>query len=151
MSEFHVAPFEREDHARWLELWFGYLKFYGATLDPAVHQATWSRITADYSPIRGLGLRIGSADAPLVGLAHVVFQETTWATDNVCYLSDLYVDPAVRGKGAARHLIHVLAEQARSLNCSRLYWLTHESNRTARTLYDQVAQNLGFIEYEYKL
>jgi GNAT superfamily N-acetyltransferase len=151
VSGFHVAPLRLADRARWLELWFGYLEFYGATLDPRTHDATWTRILDDTSPILGLGLRVGGADGELAGIAHAVFHETTWAVGPVCYLSDLFVDPALRGKGAARELIGALAQIARDRGCSRYYWLTHEDNARARILYDQVAANLGFIEYEHTL
>ena len=30
---------------------------------------------------------------------------------------------------------------------SRLYWLTKEDNRTARALYDKLAERSGFIQY----
>ena len=33
------------------------------------------------------------------------------------------------------------------MGAERVYWLTHESNDTARVLYDSVAQNTGFIQY----
>jgi hypothetical protein len=33
----------------------------------------------------------------------------------------------------------------------RVYWLTHESNATARKLYDRVAKNTGFIQYAKSL
>ena len=33
----------------------------------------------------------------------------------------------------------------------RLYWTTHESNATARHVYDRVAANRGFIRYERDL
>jgi len=38
-------------------------------------------------------------------------------------------------------------EKARGAGASRVYWLTHESNATARALYDKLAENLGFIQY----
>jgi hypothetical protein len=33
----------------------------------------------------------------------------------------------------------------------RVYWTTHESNATARRVYDRVAANGGFIRYELDL
>jgi hypothetical protein len=45
--------------------------------------------------------------------------------------------------------MHVLvAEQAGS---SRVYWLTHETNATARKLYDKVAELSGFLVYRKPL
>jgi hypothetical protein len=32
-----------------------------------------------------------------------------------------------------------------------VYWNTHESNSTARRLYDKVAENRGFIRYQIEL
>jgi hypothetical protein len=34
---------------------------------------------------------------------------------------------------------------------NRVHWLTHTTNTQARALYDQVAENLGFIQYRKML
>jgi hypothetical protein len=44
-----------------------------------------------------------------------------------------------------------VAEWARERGASRLYWSTHESNMTARRVYDRLAANRGFIRYELDL
>jgi len=51
----------------------------------------------------------------------------------------------------ARALIGAVADWASARGCSRVYWHTHESNVTARALYDKVAQNRGFIRYQIEL
>ncbi len=56
-----------------------------------------------------------------------------------------------RGRGAGRALIAAVADWARGQGCGRLYWLTHETNATARALYDTVAVNRGFIRYDIPL
>jgi GNAT superfamily N-acetyltransferase len=56
-----------------------------------------------------------------------------------------------RGRGVARALIGAVADWASTRGCSRVYWHTHESNVTARALYDKVAQNRGFIRYQIEL
>jgi hypothetical protein len=33
------------------------------------------------------------------------------------------------------------------VGCSRVYWLTHETNSTAMKLYDKVAARSGFVQY----
>ncbi|MGO7423872.1 GNAT family N-acetyltransferase, partial [Rhizobium ruizarguesonis] len=33
----------------------------------------------------------------------------------------------------------------------RLYWMTHETNATARRLYDRIAERSGFIQYRKAL
>ena len=40
-----------------------------------------------------------------------------------------------------------LPDEARAHGASRVYWLTHESNATARLLYDRIADRPGFIQY----
>jgi GNAT superfamily N-acetyltransferase len=66
-----------------------------------------------------------------------------------CYLQDLYVDPTARGTGCGRMLIEAVAEASRIAGANSPYWLTHQSNATARQLYDRLAQNQGFIHYVY--
>ena len=100
-------------------------------------------------------LGLGAWDAPagagperLVGIAHAVFHGSVWA-DTVCYLQDLFVDPAVRGQGVAAALIAHLARQAEARGAARYFWLTHASNDRARRLYDRVAVHQGFLRYDH--
>jgi hypothetical protein len=44
-----------------------------------------------------------------------------------------------------------VAGKAREAGAARLYWMTHETNATARTLYDAVAERSGFIQYRMAL
>ncbi len=53
----------------------------------------------------------------------------------------------MRGSGAGRALIEAVYARADAMGMERVYWLTHESNATARRLYDQIAVNDGFVEY----
>ena len=66
----------------------------------------------------------------------------------VCYLQDLFTAPEARGQGAGRALIAAVIDWARDRGCVRVYWNTQASNATARRLYDQVAENKGFIRYQ---
>jgi GNAT superfamily N-acetyltransferase len=52
-----------------------------------------------------------------------------------------------RGGGVGRLLIDAVAAKARALGCSRVHWLTHETNRDAMRLYDKVAERSGFVQY----
>jgi GNAT superfamily N-acetyltransferase len=81
---------------------------------------------------------------------HFLEHVSTSAAD-VCYLQDLFTEPRARGQGVARALIAAVVDAARVRGCSRVYWVTHESNTTARRLYDQVAVNSGFIRYQIPL
>jgi GNAT superfamily N-acetyltransferase len=150
MAEFsHVTPLEPADHARWTELWHGYLTFYETALPAEVYAATWERILAPDGAIRALGVR--TPDGTLVGIAHYLVHAHSWSTGEVCYLQDLFVDEAYRGRGGATALIAGVAEAARERGCFRLYWTTKEDNLKARRLYDLVARFSGFIRYDYPL
>ena len=44
-----------------------------------------------------------------------------------------------------------MVDAARAHGCDRVYWHTHETNRTARALYDKVATYSGMIQYKIEL
>jgi GNAT superfamily N-acetyltransferase len=76
--------------------------------------------------------------------SHFLLHASTTSAD-LCYLQDLFTAPEARGKGVARALIAEVGHWARG--CARAYWHTHSRNETAHRLYDQVAENRGFIQY----
>ena len=151
MFEIVVNPITREDRDRWAELWRGYLDFYETALPPEIYDYTWQRLIAAESPIRGLGARLSSDTAPLVGITHYLFHAHAWMTHEVCYLQDLFVDGTLRRRGCGAKLIEAVAAIARERGCARLYWTTKEDNATARSLYDRIARFNGFIRYDYAL
>jgi GNAT superfamily N-acetyltransferase len=62
-------------------------------------------------------------------------------------LQDLFTAEAARGKGVGKMLIEGVYQQARLAGSSRVYWQTHETNRTAIQLYDTMAERSGFVVY----
>lgn len=50
-----------------------------------------------------------------------------------------------------RHFIAHVRGAAEDAGAEKVYWLTEESNETARRLYDHVATRTGFIRYEIEL
>ncbi len=134
------------DRADWERLARGYKAFYGVHLTDAAYEAAWGPLLQG-GPARALVLTDGEH---LLGLAHYLFHASTWG-ERVCYLQDLFVDPAQRGQGLGRRLIEAVAGQARSQGAQRLYWLTQAHNATARALYDRLAEHRGFIRYDYPL
>jgi GNAT superfamily N-acetyltransferase len=67
------------------------------------------------------------------------------------YLQDLFVSPEVRGTGVGRRLIEYVYDFARAAGCSRVHWLTHETNTDAMLLYDRIAEKSGFVQYRRAL
>ena len=141
-----VAALTTADHPRWLELTRGYKAFYKTPVTDAEYQRAWKRLVAN-DRVWGLGAHY---DGLLVGITHYLFHSSTW-NQEVCYLQDLFVDPALRGRGIARALIEAVAKAALARGADRLYWLTQEHNAAARALYDNVAKYNQFIRYDYPL
>jgi GNAT superfamily N-acetyltransferase len=134
------------DRVEWKRLFRGYNEFYSRQASEELLDRAWTEFQAG-TRIHALGAKL---DGRLAGIAHFLMHPSTTSAD-VCYLQDLYTAPDVRGKGVGRALIERVAEWAREQGCARLYWHTHESNATARKLYDQVADNDGFIVYRHSL
>ena len=148
MAELIVRPVRPEDYEQWLPLWDGYNAFYervGPTaLDPEITRATWQRFFDAYEPLHAM---VAEQDGRLLGLVHYLYHRTTTAIPPLCYLNDLFTSEAARGKGVGRALIEAVYDEARKAGSPRVYWLTHETNATARRLYDTLATNRGFIHY----
>jgi ribosomal protein S18 acetylase RimI-like enzyme len=139
------------DRAGWQPLAEGYKLFYKTEVDAAGYDEAWRRLRLG-GDLLGRGAwqadDTGTGER-LVGIAHAVWQTSVWAP-RVCYLQDLFVDPAARGQGVAAALIQHLAQQARAAGAQRFYWLTHDTNARARALYDRVAHYQGFIRYDHR-
>jgi GNAT superfamily N-acetyltransferase len=151
-SDLTVRAVTRQDYDQWLPLWDGYNAFYGRSgataLAPEITAMTWARFFDGYEPVHGL---VAENGGQLLGLTHYLFHRSTTAIEPLCYLQDLFTDQAARGKGVGKALINGVYQRARLAGSPRVYWQTHETNLTARTLYDEVAEHLGFIVYRKQL
>ena len=144
----NIRPLRNDDRAAWQPLWDGYNAFYGragaTALDPQITLATWQRLLDPDEPMFALVAAQGTC---LLGLAHFLFHRSTTRVERVCYLKDLYTDSAARGQGLGAALVRSVCERARAAGARRVYWHTHESNASARRLYDRVGAHNGFIVY----
>ncbi|MEO5624628.1 MAG: GNAT family N-acetyltransferase [Dokdonella sp.] len=143
-----IRSVREEDFRAWKMLWDGYNAFYGRTgataLPTKITQTTWERFFDAYEPMHAL---VAESAGDLLGLTHFLYHRSTIQLGPSCYLQDLFTVEAARGKGVARTLINAVYEQAQMAGCKRVYWQTHETNRTAMQLYDNVAEKSGFIVY----
>lgn len=144
MTPVSVRALVAADRVAWLPLWAGYLAFYNAALIPEVTETTFTRLTGPDADMFGL---VAEQDGRIAGIAHCIVHRSTWAMAPYVYLNDLFVSPDARGSGAGRALIEAVYERADHIGAERVYWLTHETNATARRLYDSLAVNDGFLEY----
>ncbi len=136
---------EANDFETWLTLWKGYQEFYQSSIDDQVTCSTFSRFLTEQEPV--YCLVIEDESQKIIGFVHYIFHRSTWSEGNYCYLQDLFVDPAQRASGIGRKLIEEVYKIAEEKKCSRVYWLTQETNYQARMLYDRIADNSGFIQY----
>jgi GNAT superfamily N-acetyltransferase len=139
-----IRPVGMDERADWEPLWKGYLDFYRTTLPKEVYDTTWMRLHDPNEPMHALG---GYVDGRLKGIVHYLYHRSCWTVGDYCYLQDLFVAPEARERGLGRALIEAVYRQARLAGASRVYWLTHERNATARALYDTLADRPGFIQY----
>jgi GNAT superfamily N-acetyltransferase len=143
-----IRPVERSDYEKWLLLWDGYNAFYGRSgptaLAPEITAMTWARFFDAYEPVHAL---VADSGGKLIGLTHYLYHRSTTSIAPNCYLQDLFTAEAARGKGVGKALIEAVYGRAREAGSPRVYWLTHHTNETARRLYDNVAENSGFIVY----
>lgn len=61
------------------------------------------------------------------------------------------MDALLRGHSIGRALIEYVYAEAAAQSCSRVWWLTHESNGQARRLYEKVAEQTCFVQYRWVL
>jgi hypothetical protein len=120
-AELTIRSLAEGDRAAWEPLWDGYLRFYGTSAGPGLTDTTWARFHDPAEPVNALGAftSVAAGTEQLVGIVHYIFHRSTWTTGPYCYLQDLFTAEGARG----------------------------QTNATARTLYDTLAERPGFIQY----
>ena len=143
-----VRDIRKADAAEWRRLWDGYNDFYETSVPAEVTENTLRRLLDPTSSLIG---RIAEVDARVIGFSVSVLHESSWTISPICYLEDLFVDPAVRGEGVGRALIQDLIDLGRARAWSQLYWVTRANNEAARRLYDKFVQADNFVRYRLTL
>lgn len=140
-----VRDLNGEDLPRWRALWNDYLEFYRCELPQAVTEFTWRRLIGQDHGLHGFAA-VEATDG-VIGIVHFQFQPSTWSLTGYCYLEDLFVAPASRGRGAGSALIRAVYRAADERGAERVYWTTENSNARARSLYDRMATLTPFLQY----
>ncbi|MCB9989947.1 MAG: GNAT family N-acetyltransferase [Rhodospirillales bacterium] len=134
-----IRPFTAQDFDQWLPLWDGNNQ--GQRNQPVTAE-TWRRILDPDSPVGGLGAF--AANGAMAGLLHYILHPVTGHIQPVCYMQDVFVDPAFRRQGIARELVNTLAGMGKTEGWARLYWLAELENKAAQNLYKDIGFRLGF-------
>jgi GNAT superfamily N-acetyltransferase len=143
-----IRPLSAADHDAWLPLWRGYQAFYKTDIPAEVSAVTWSRLLNAAEPVGGALAWNGPA---AVGLVHHIRHRSCWTVGDYLYLQDLFVSADARGTGVGRRLIEHVYALALAQGCSRVHWLTHETNADAMLLYDRIAERSGFVQYRHAI
>jgi ribosomal protein S18 acetylase RimI-like enzyme len=81
---------------------------------------------------------------PPAGLSVMRFRKSIWSSALECYLAELYIAPAHRGRGLGRALMEATIDFARSRGADYMDLGTAETDTAARALYE----SLGFDNHE---
>lgn len=142
MNRVVVRRLKFEDFPQWLPLWDG--NNMGERND-AVTGETWARlIDPDNTQVNGL---CAEQNGDLLGIVHYILHPTTGAINPVCYMQDVYVDPAHRRKGIGKRLVQEVTKIGSTEKWARMYWLTQDSNREAKAMYENFGIKLNFSFY----
>ncbi len=142
MNKIRIRPLKFDDFAAWLPLWNG--NHTGAQND-AVTTETWSRLcNPDNTQVNGL---CAEKNGEMLGIVHYILHPTTGQINPVCYMQDVYVDPAHRRKGIGKRLVEEVTKIATKEKWARMYWLTSSGNTEAKAMYESFGIKLDFNLY----
>lgn len=140
-----IRPVERSDRARWEQLFQAYAEFYKTSIPEGGFDRVWDWI---FDPENDFWCDLAVLDGDrVIGFTQYQLMHRSLGGSMVCYLSDLYVDPDIRGSGAGRAMIDHVLDFAKQRGLPGVRWLTQEFNYPARKLYDTYQTRTDFILY----
>jgi len=144
-KSFEIRELSENDFINWKMMWSEYLEFYQSPLEDIIYETTFKRLISSNNISQNA--LVAMQDNDLIGLVHFIYHPHNWKIEDVCYLQDLFVLPTLRGIGVGRALIEAVYSDADKNKTSTVYWLTQDSNKQARKLYDNIASVTSFIKY----
>lgn len=141
-----IRPPGDADRDDWSRLFSAYADFYRTPITGERMDAVWGWIV---DPKAQFWCALAFVDGRAVGLVQYQAMFRSLAGGETCYLSDLYVDPEVRGNYIGLRLVQHVRDFAARSGYADVRLLTHETNATARRLYDGLAPPSGFILYRF--
>jgi len=132
-----IATVAEADLAELLPLMRGYCDFYAVDPSDDALLAMSRALIAD--PEREGFQLIARHDAGnAIGFATVFWTWATSSASRIGVMNDLFVEPDVRGSGAADELIADCARRARDHGATSLEWQTAHDNHRAQKVYERV-------------
>lgn len=133
------------DRVRWEQMFQAYAEFYKTTVPDGGFDAVWNWI---FDPQNDFWCDVAEDnEGNVIGFTQYQLMHRSLGGGMVCYLSDLFVEPTMRGSGAGRAMIDHVMTFAKRKGLPSVRWLTQEFNYAARKLYDTYASKTDFILY----
>ena len=142
-----IRKLELKDKENWSKLYNGYADFYKVPMNKGTLDTLWGWIQDVTHDVNGICFEL---EGNIVGIAHYRTMPRPIKGQYIGFLDDLFVEPEFRGKKIAQKLINHLKSLSKANNWDGIRWITHSSNKTAKVLYDKIANNTGFELYELK-
>lgn len=139
-----IRPLAPIDRPTWEILFTAYAEFYKTTIPDGGFEAVWGWI---FDPHNNFWCDVAEMDGKIVGFTQYQLMHRSLGGSMVCYLSDLYVNPDVRGGGIGRAMIDHVIAFAQSKGLTNVRWLTQDFNYVGRRLYDTYQPKSDFILY----
>ncbi|MGI9507770.1 MAG: GNAT family N-acetyltransferase [Geminicoccaceae bacterium] len=140
-----IRPLAEDDRARWETMFAAYAAFYKTSIPEGGFDRVWAWI---FDPANDFWCDVAEVeDGSVIGFVQYQLMHRSLGGGMVCYLSDLYVDPELRGGGTGRALIDHVLVFAKDRGLPGVRWLTQEFNYPARRLYDSYGPKTDFILY----
>lgn len=107
-----IRPVEKADREGWQQMFEGYCVFYEVPVGAAKSEAVFSWLLDPNHMMQGL---VALDGGKVVGLAHFHGWPDTLDGGNMCYLSDLFVDPEARGRDIGKALFEDVLEVSKKM------------------------------------
>lgn len=148
-TDLRVVPLAPEHRSDWDRLFAGYADFYKVAQTPEMREKVWGW---HFDPNHESEAIVAvDATGRAIGLAHFQAFARPLGANTACFLNDLFVDPEVRGSGAADALIEALKDISRQRGWAVIRWLTAEDNYRGRAFYDRLSRKTPFVAYQIDL
>ena len=149
MSEVAIRRARREDVPRIWQLELGLAEY-----EKLEHRVTGSaeRLAEHlFGPRPIVDCRVAEEGGVIVGFALHYLTYSSFRTQPMMWLEDLFVIPEHRGRGTGRALLDAVAREAGRLGCWRLSWAVLEWNEPAIGFYESLGAKLdegGWYVYQ---
>lgn len=140
---------EAQHRVDWDRLYTAYAKFYKVEQTAEMRDRVWGWLQSPDEEEQGF--LAADETGRIVGLAHFRQFTRPLSATRGGFLDDLFVDPTVRGSGAAQALIAAISDEGRARGWTVIRWITKDDNYRARAAYDRLAKRTEWLTYDIAL